>query len=95
MIKTQIQMPDELYRAAKDMARRREMSLAELVRRGIEYMLAVYPPLPDNPPKWELPKPVNIGLTCDPFADPDWRISANMPKVAEARARYGKRHAVD
>lgn len=95
MVKTQIQMPDELYRAAKDAARRREMSLAELVRWGLEYMLAVYPSIPEGAPKWALPKPVNIGLACDPSADPDWRVSANMPKVAGARARYGKRRALD
>jgi hypothetical protein len=78
MIKTQIQMPDELYRAAKTLAARQEMSLAELVRRGVEYMLATYPKAVASSAEWSLPEPVELGLTVDPFADPDWRMSANM-----------------
>jgi hypothetical protein len=91
MIKTQIQMPDELYRAAKDMARRREMSLAELVRRGIEYMLAVYPPLPDNPPKWELPKPVKIGW--QGLSPEELRDEARLTSF-EWQLREGRKRAV-
>ncbi len=44
MVKTQVQLPDELYKEAKRIAREREMSLAEVMRRGIEYMARVYPP---------------------------------------------------
>jgi len=91
MIKTQIQMPDELYRAAKDMARRREMSLAELVRRGIEYMLAVYPPLPDNAPKWELPKPVKIGW--QGLSPEELRDEARLTSF-EWQLREGRKRAV-
>lgn len=90
MVKTQIQMPDELYRRAKQLARDREMSLAEVVRRGVEYMLAVYPPLPNPREPWRLPKPVRLGLKGDPFADPDWRLHANLPMVAEGKGKYGK-----
>lgn len=57
MIKTQVQIPDELYRAAKRVAREREMSLAEVMRRGLEYIVSVYPALEAAP--WELPK-VNV-----------------------------------
>ena len=38
MIKTQVQLPDQLYYKAKAIAEQREWSLAEVVRRGIEYM---------------------------------------------------------
>jgi hypothetical protein len=58
MIKTQVQIPDELYRAAKRVARERELSLAEVMRRGLEYIVGVYPTLDDQP--WELPR-VNEG----------------------------------
>jgi hypothetical protein len=36
MIKTQIQIPDHLYSEAKRIAREREISFAEVVRRGLE-----------------------------------------------------------
>ena len=43
MIKTQIQLPEELYREIKQFAKDREWSLAETFRRGAELMLEVYP----------------------------------------------------
>lgn len=53
MIKTQVQIPDELYRAAKRVAKERELSFAEVMRRGLEYIVTVYPTLDEAP--WELP----------------------------------------
>ncbi|MFC7337999.1 hypothetical protein ACFQY0_12475 [Haloferula chungangensis] len=44
MIKTQVQIPDELYRKAKQIAKEREWSLAEVMRRGLEYMTQACPP---------------------------------------------------
>ena len=44
MIKTQVQIPDELYRKAKQIAKEREWSLAEVMRRGLEYMTRACPP---------------------------------------------------
>ena len=79
MIKTQIQLPDHLYNEAKRIAREREMSFAEVLRRGVEYMAQVYPPLgEDSTNKWELPKPKHLG----PFKAPveNWRILANDPE---------------
>ena len=43
MKRTQIQLPDALYSAASGLAASKEISLAELVRRGLEYMLSVAP----------------------------------------------------
>ena len=60
MIRTQIQLPDEIYEKAKKIAAEREISLAELARRGLEYMLRVYtsaPPAPD----WQPPQPKRLG----------------------------------
>jgi hypothetical protein len=46
MIKTQIQVPDELYKKAKEIAKAKEWSLAEVFRRGLEYMASTHV---DNP----------------------------------------------
>ncbi len=54
MIKTQVQLPDELYHTAKAIAEQREWSLAEVVRRGIEHMALAYPLRPSTK-AWELP----------------------------------------
>jgi gamma-glutamylcysteine synthetase len=42
MIRTQIQLPDELYARARRVAKAKEISLAELARRGIEAILDQY-----------------------------------------------------
>jgi len=55
MVRTQIQLPDELYRRARHLAKAREISLAELTRRGLEQILAVYPEPSAPPDKWEFP----------------------------------------
>jgi hypothetical protein len=67
MIKTQIQIPDELFQRAKAVAAAREWFFAELVRRGLEYMTVVNPPgrVPGN--EWRLPKPQDLG----PFLAPE------------------------
>ena len=54
MIKTQVQLPDELYFKAKAIAEQREWSLAEVVRRGLEYMAHAYP-VNETKAGWELP----------------------------------------
>lgn len=43
MTRTQIQLPDDLYQRAKAFAAEREMSLAEVTRRGLETFLARFP----------------------------------------------------
>ena len=43
MVKTQVQIPDWLYQRAKQIAREREISLAEVMRRGLEYMSQTHP----------------------------------------------------
>lgn len=43
MIRTQISVDEELYRRAKELARRKGISLAELTRRGLEGVLAGEP----------------------------------------------------
>jgi hypothetical protein len=43
MTKTQIQVPEDLFREVRAFAKRREWSLAETFRRGAELLLQVYP----------------------------------------------------
>jgi len=63
MIKTEISLPDRLYREAKRVAEEREMSLAEVLRRGVEYITRVYPPLSETEGRaWALPKAVHTQL---------------------------------
>lgn len=62
MTRTQIQLPDELYQRAKQFAAEREMSLAELTRRGLELLLDRYPPVGAGRPVWSLPRVDGGGL---------------------------------
>lgn len=48
MVKTQVQIPDDLYERAKQIAREREISLAEVMRRGLEYMSRTHPPVSEK-----------------------------------------------
>jgi hypothetical protein len=56
MTRTQIQLPDELYQRAKAFAAERELSLAEITRRGLELFLERYPETPSPNRSWTLPK---------------------------------------
>ncbi len=97
MVKTQIQLPDDLYHALKRVAEAREWSLAETLRRGAEYIVATHP-VADRPATgWRLPDPINLALSADPFASPDWREDANLgsgaarliaERLREEAARY-------
>ena len=92
MTRTQIQLPDALYDQAKRLAEAREISLAELVRRGLETILSRFPAHPAERDTWELPKPRSLGGD-DFFANPDWRYEINeghgvmREKPANYRAR--------
>lgn len=87
MTRTQIQMPDALFRQAKALAKAREVSLAELVRNGLEYILRVSAPPAEKYQEWTLPEPMRLGNS-DPFDDPDWRMNLHCGKVAEKGKPY-------
>lgn len=72
MKRTQIQLPDWLFDAAQRVARRKEVSMAELVRLGLEYMVVVTPEPETNAKEWTLPEP-RVLHSVDPFQDEDWR----------------------
>jgi hypothetical protein len=61
MTRTQIQLPDDTFARAKKLCEAREISMAELARRGIEYILSVYSSETDAKREWQLPKPRNLG----------------------------------
>ena len=63
MKRTQIQLPDEVYERARKVCESREISLAELARRGIEYILGVYNAAPEDGGSWQPPKPRRLGWT--------------------------------
>jgi len=77
MTRTQIQLPDVLYARAKQVAQQHEISLAELVRRGLEHQLRLYPLDEKQPAGWALPPAMSLG---DFGAPPEeWRGLANAP----------------
>lgn len=61
MVRTQIQLPDALFSEAKRVCEAKEISFAEFARRGIEYLLSVYPPPTAIVEDWEPPKPRALG----------------------------------
>ena len=66
MVKTQVQIPDQLYREAKRVAREAEMSFAEVVRRGLEEMVKNYPAGRTAPDVWSPPQAHDLGETLAP-----------------------------
>jgi hypothetical protein len=54
MVKTQVQIPEDLYAQAKRIAKEREISFAEVMRRGLEYMSRTHPPIPNKSVKLPL-----------------------------------------
>ena len=62
MIKTQIQIPEDLYKELKGLAKRKEWSLAETLRRGGEYLLEIYPAeAPADSTQWKPPASRHVG----------------------------------
>jgi hypothetical protein len=61
MTRTQIQLPDDVYERARKVCKSREISLAELARRGLEYILSVYAPEPGPASGWQPPRPRRLG----------------------------------
>ena len=70
-MRTQIQLPDELHRGLKRLAREQEWSLAEAIRRGAELLLRSYSRDPEPLESWCLPDAVPLGgFVSEPE---DWR----------------------
>ena len=59
MIRTQIQLPDNLYREVQRVARDQEWSIAEVIRRGAESVIRAYPSMKQPAPLgWKFPPPI-------------------------------------
>lgn len=54
MIRTQIQLPDPLYREVRRVAESQDWSLAEVIRRGAEAVVRAYPPSKSRK-SWKMP----------------------------------------
>jgi hypothetical protein len=54
MTRTQVQFPDELYERVKTIAANKELTFAEVVRRGMEKYTATFPKKFE--PEWEFPE---------------------------------------
>jgi len=75
MIKTQIQLPEELYKDLKALAEARGWSLAETLRRGAEYALLVYRREEKSTSNWTPPESLALGeFESD---SKDWRELGN------------------
>jgi len=60
MVKTQIQLPNDLYRELKRLAAAKEWSLAETLRRAAEQFLARHPASPVKS-EWKPPVSSKVG----------------------------------
>ena len=66
MVKTQVQIPDALFREAKRIAAENEMSFAEVVRRGLEEIIYHHPPGRERATEWAMPAVHDLGETLAP-----------------------------
>lgn len=60
MKRTQIQIPDPLYKDVKRLAALRDWSVSEVFRRAVEQLIAQYPSI-KRAGEWELPEPRDLG----------------------------------
>lgn len=69
MVRTQIQLPDPLYKEVQRVAREQDWSIAEVIRRGAESVICSYPGIKEKvSPPWRLPTPINAKML---IHDPD------------------------
>ena len=81
MVRTQIQLPDELYARLKEVADTREWSVAEAFRRGAEMLVMACPKPSPRKPAWKMPGPFHLGkILAD---ESEWKEIANMDHVME------------
>ena len=79
MKRTQIQLPDSLYKRLKQYCEIEETTLADVIRRASEYFLALYPNREKRESSWQLPTPRELGdFAAD---DGQWRLEAHEPDL--------------
>ena len=92
MTRTQIQLPDALYDRAKRVAAAKEISLAELTRRGLELLLDQYPAPEEREPSWSLPLIEGMGwngCSLDEIKDAAQKSSFEEELEAAVRSHAG------
>jgi hypothetical protein len=89
MVKTQIQLPDDLYRELKRLAAAKEWSLAETLRRGAEQLLQQFPDpgtRESTIAEWQPPLSTDCGwtgLSAEQLAEQIWEVAE--PRLAPDR----------
>ncbi len=69
MVRTQIQLPDPLYREVQRVAKTQDWSLAEVMRRGAEAVVRAYPAIKVQPGQaWQFPAPIASKVLVDDAA---------------------------
>lgn len=91
MVRTQILLPDEIYSRAREVAEAKEISLAELARRGLELILAQYPPPEDLQKPWH--PPVVNGLGWKGLSHEEIKEAAQKSATEEEMEAAARRHA--
>ena len=82
MIRTQIQLPDPLYREVQRIAKAQDWSLAEVIRRGTEAIVRAYPAMKTEVARpWQFPAPIGAEVLIED--------AATMHKVALSDADPG------
>ena len=85
MVRTQIQLPDDLHRQLREIARAKEWTMAELIRRGAEYAVHVYGHATFAPKDWQPPRPRKLGGFRRP--PEEWRELANQRDLQEVHRK--------
>lgn len=62
MVKTQVQIPDHLFKEAKRLAAENEMSFAQVVRLGLEMVIQARPAGRQPATQWKMPPAKNMGV---------------------------------
>jgi len=82
MVRTQIQLPDPLYRDVQRVARQHDWSMAEVIRRGAEAVVRAYPPCKESSAPVGLPPALkNRLLVSDPSALRDAMLADAEPTM--------------
>ncbi len=76
MVRTEVELPEEIYEKARIFAEEQHISLQEVMRRGVEQIIRSR--TGKVAPEWKLEPPANTELREDPFADSHWRDRINV-----------------
>jgi len=85
MVRTQIQLSDEVHAQLKRLAQAKEWSLAETIRRAAEEFLGHYPAPESVVTEWKLPEPMDLGTR--PLSAEQIKDLAQMPSGEESILR--------